>query len=104
MDAGRTARIARMNDTFRREGFGFVVTPGIRAVEDMNGLLQTVRQFDGFTEDNDPYGEHDFGAIEWHGTKVFWNIDYYDKALEFGEEPLSPDCRRVMTVLLADEY
>ena len=27
-------------------------------------LLQRVRAFDAFTEDNDPHGEHDFGSID----------------------------------------
>jgi hypothetical protein len=48
--------------------------------------------------------EHDFGAIDWHGECTFWKIDYYDQTLTFGEDPLSTDCQRVLTVLLASEY
>lgn len=55
-------------------------------------ISRTVQEFDRFTEDNDPYGEHDFGSLEWHGEKVFWNIDYYDHALVHGKDPLSLNC------------
>nr|WP_236000531.1 DUF3768 domain-containing protein [Bradyrhizobium uaiense] len=27
-------------------------------------MLEAVRRFDSFTRDNDPHGEHDFGAID----------------------------------------
>jgi len=54
--------------------------------------------------DNDPYGEHDFGSIKWHERKTFWKIDYYDQALQYWHDPLSPECRRVLTVMLAEEY
>jgi len=97
-------QIAKLNDAFRRSGFVVVVTPGVQAIEDLSGLINEVRRFDEFTEDNDPYGEHDFGTVYWFGEKVFWKIDYYDQALEYGEDPLSLDCRRVLTVMLASEY
>jgi len=97
-------RIADLNDTFRRGGSGFMLTPGIQALEDAAGLVDRVRKFDTFTDDNDPYHEHDFGSLDWHGTKVFWKIDYYDQALKYGEDPLSPKCKRVLTIMLASEY
>ena len=34
-------------------------------------LVGAVKAFDAFTEDNDPYGEHDFGAIELDGER-YW--------------------------------
>ena len=44
-------------------------------------LLATraVASFAAFTEDNDPYGEHDFGAFHLSGDKLFWKIDTYEK-------------------------
>jgi hypothetical protein len=74
------------------------------ALPDVPGLLQAVQNFHAFTPDNDPYGEHDFGSIVWHQAKTFWKIDYYDTALQYWHDPLDPDCRRVLTVLLASEY
>lgn len=96
--------IAKKNDAFRRSGFGITVSLGAQALEDLGGLIDEVRRFNDFTEDNDPYGEHDFGTVYWLGEKVFWKIDYYDQALKYGEDPLSSKCRRVLTVMLASEY
>jgi len=96
--------IAKKNDAFRRSGFGVTVTPGVQVLEDLSGLMDEIRSFSEFTEDNDPYGEHDFGTVYWFGAKVFWKIDYYNRALKYGEAPLSLDCRRVLTVMLASEY
>jgi len=100
----QAASVAVLNDRFRRSGFGVILTHGIQALENFEGLLGKVRMFNDFNEDNDPYGEHDFGSLRWEGEKVFWKIDYYDQNLEFGTDPLNPDCKRTMTVMLADEY
>jgi uncharacterized protein DUF3768 len=96
--------IARLNDEFRRSGRDVMVTPGVQALPDMLGLIQAVQTFDRFTPDNNPYGEHDFGSIKWHGEKTYWKINYYDQALQYWHDPLSPDCRRILTILLASEY
>jgi hypothetical protein len=95
--------IAERHDAFRRTG-QFLVTQGVLALPEPDGLLQAVRHFDDFTPDNDPHGEHDFGAIDWHGERTFWKIDYYDQTLSRWEDPLSPDCQRILTVMLASEY
>jgi len=99
-----SGRIAFYNDVFRRRGTGMVLTSGIREIKNLGGLLEAVKRFNDFTPGNDPYGEHDFGAIQWEGQKVFWKIDYYDMALEYWADPLSAKCRRVITVMLAGEY
>ena len=96
--------VAAINDEFRESGFGVTLTCGVQSVKDLTGLLRTVRMYNGFNEDNDPYGEHDFGRINWKGDSVFWKIDYYNQALDEWEDPLSPICKRVMTVMLAGEY
>jgi hypothetical protein len=41
---------------------------------------ERVMAFDTFTADNDPYGEHDFGSLDYEGQRIFWKIDYYDRA------------------------
>jgi len=96
--------ISMVNDKFRKSGFGVTLTCGVQSVQDLPGLLDTIREYDDFTEDNDPYGEHDFGKLNWHGDKVFWKIDYYNETFDAWEDPLTAKCRRVMTVMLADEY
>ena len=66
---------------------------------------------DSFTEDNDQHGEHDFGAFEHEGERIFWKIAYYDRAT-FGtgrdyasENPADPkQTVRVLTIMLASEY
>ena len=59
-----------------------------------------------FNEDNDPYGEHDFGAIDHNGQKIYWKIDYYDSDLKYGSENPADPCQtaRVITIMLANEY
>jgi len=97
--------IAGLNDAFRRTAVGDIfISQGVQALPDIPGLVQAVRDFDTFTPDNDPLSEHDFGSVVWYEATTFWKIDYYDQELVYGENPLSPECRRVMTVMLAEEY
>lgn len=95
---------AILNDQFRKLGFGVTITQGAGALSDLEGLMRSIRAFDEFNEDNDPYKEHDFGSLRWQGEKVFWKIDYYNDKLTCYEDPLSGGCKRVMTVMLAEEY
>jgi len=34
-----------------------------------------LRDFSDFTPDDEPYGEHDFGAFDLDGVRLFWKID-----------------------------
>lgn len=103
-------RTRGLNDQFRQTFIGgrILLTQGVSALptEKTEELLSAVKAFDEFTEDSDPYGEHDFGSIEMHGTKFFWKIDYYDPTLRYGsEDPADPAVTvRVLTVMLAEEY
>lgn len=85
-----------------------VITRGIAHLEEAErqAIFAKVREFDSFTEDNDPYGEHDFGSITHAGNKVFWKIDYYDPDLHKGSiDPANPqETCRVLTIMLAEEY
>lgn len=69
-------------------------------------IVIEVAQFEAFTPDNDPYGEHDFGAIEISGHRIFWKIDYYDSDMRNASpDPADPSVTtRVLTVMLASEY
>ena len=108
--ASTVDRIRALNDDFRRSFVGglVVITAGVEAMpaEQRNSLLQKVRAFDAFTDDNDPYGEHDFGAVDEGGVRYFWKVDCYDRATEFGSpDPADPAVTtRVLTILRADEY
>jgi hypothetical protein len=106
----KTDAIRELNDAFRRTfvGGAVVVTAGVEAMpaDQRRSLLQKVRAFDAFSEDNDPHGEHDFGAVDEGGVRCFWKIDCYDRAAEMGSpDPADPAVTtRVLTVMLADEY
>jgi hypothetical protein len=97
------AKIAKLNDEFRK-GTHFTVTRGVQSLEDFLGLIEAVRVYKDFNEDNDPYGEHDFGGLNWYDEKIFWKIDYYDELCEGWRDPLDPTCNRVLTIMLAEEY
>jgi hypothetical protein len=89
--ASTVDRIRALNDAFRRTFIGgaVMITTGVEAMpaEQRKSLLQKVRAFDAFTDDNDPHREHDFGAVDEGGVRYFWKIDCYERATEFG----SPD-------------
>ena len=105
-----TSRIRELNDRFRTEGLApgqWVLTRGVAEKGSAFVILavQAVRQFDAFTQGDDPYGEHDFGAFNLAGERLFWKIDYYDPSLRCGaEDTASPDTTRVLTMGLASEY
>lgn len=115
----KTLLIQKQNDEFRKRimlpVFGvpeiqgqYVVTCGIHELgpEAQIIIAAKVRDYDVFTEDDDPYGEHDFGAITYNGEKIFWKIDLYDIHYEMGSEDPSDlaKTRRVLTIMLASEY
>lgn len=107
-----TARIAQLND-LARTAMGvaskLVQTIGISALPeaDQSAIREAVEKFTAFTPDNDPHGEHDFGAFNHDGVgRIFWKIDYYDPRYEMhSEDPADPaKTRRVLTIMLAEEY
>lgn len=112
---GQAERVRALNDSFRTGslaeawGLGRIsITPGVNALSeaDKYALMQQVKQFNDFSEANDPHGEHDFGAIDYKGVRYFWKIDYYDQSLKHGS-PNPADAAvtcRVLTVMQASEY
>jgi len=110
VDAPDTARIRALNDAFRSSFTGgrVVITAGVGALPDrMRGaVIAAVRAFDDFDPGDDPYGEHDLGALTVEGERICWKIDTYDRSLRLH----SPDAAdpavtvRVLTIMLAEEY
>jgi Protein of unknown function (DUF3768) len=103
--------IRRLNDelrTSRSPNGKIVMTSGIQSLGAVAiaKLVQAIAAFDQFNGDNDPHSEHDFGAMDFEGNRIFWKIDYYDRSLEYGsEDPANSDITvRVMTIMLAEEY
>ena len=123
----QAARIARLND-LARQAMGVactaVATVGFRSLPeaDQSRVRELIETFDAFTEDNDPHGERDFGTIyqlgdgQWtterprvrddERERVFWKLDYYDRDLRFASEDAADPARtrRVLTIMLSDEY
>ena len=104
-------RIADLNDLLRTTFLtGKVVfTEGIRMLSDFDRsrVVEEVQSYRSITPDNEPYGEHDFGTIQIAGIGgVLWKIDYYDPSYRFGsDDPSDPTrTRRVLTIMLAEEY
>jgi hypothetical protein len=106
----KTHKIRDLNDALRRTFIGgaVVITSGIEAmaVDQRKSILAKVRSFEAFTADNDPHGEHDFGAIEENDIRCFWKIDYYDRAMiAHSPDAANPSATtRVLTIMLAEEY
>lgn len=115
MSQSTNKRIAEQNDCFRKGNStlpgNVLITDGLQVhlVEtghDVQDVLQVVRDFDAFTEDNDPYGEHDFGQFTFADKSCFWKIDLYNTTLDGGSEfPTDPTkTHRVLTIMLASDY
>jgi hypothetical protein len=114
----------RLNDMARSQpeiaNASWVMTRGVAALlilEDGNGkfppdttrlstLRATLARFNDWPDGNDPYGEHDFGAFDLFGERLFFKIDYYHPDHDtHAPVPSSIElCRRVLTIMLADEY
>src|SRR5271155_5158954 len=91
----KTDRIRELNDAFRRTfvGGAVMITQGVEALplDQRGSLLQKIRSFEAFSEDNDPHAGHDFGAVDEAGGRFFWKIDYYDRNTEHGSpDPADP--------------
>jgi len=85
-----------------------VMTAGVAALgpEAVARIVKTIAVYDDFCHANDPYDEHDFGSFEADGQRIFFKIDYLDKALNaHSPDPSDPAVtERIITIMLAEEY
>ena len=106
----KTEQTTKINDKVRKALIRdrLMITIGVQGLstDTQTKIMQAIAEFDDFKESNDPHKEHDFGAVEVDGHKVFFKLDYYDNALEYGSPYLYDRAvtRRVMTVMLAKEH
>ena len=111
-----TERTRRLNDEMR-SAIGTIAVQAYGAVVVTSGVIErgdafthraaeAVSAFDAFDASNDPYGEHDFGAFDLDGEKLFFKLDYYALDMQ-GHSPDKSDLgltHRVLTIMLASEY
>lgn len=106
----RRAKIRALNDALLKSFCGgrVMMTAGVAALAApvRNAVVEKIKAFDAFDDENDPWGEHDFVSVEHDGQTYFAKIDYYDRELQgHSEDPTDPEktCR-VMTIMLAEEH
>ena len=103
----RHTLLVAQNDALRCRGEGgrILITSGIAALGTVavNEILIAVAAFDDFSADNDPWNEHDCAALTVDGVRVIWKIDLYEEA-EVKDANAEPVVKRVLTIMLADEY
>ena len=78
----KRAKIRALNDAFRKTFWGgrVMMTAGVAALENpvRNAVVEKIKAFDAFDENNDPWGEHDFVSVEHDGQTYFAKIDLYE--------------------------
>lgn len=62
-------------------------------------LLRLVRESEVPVDDNNPYGEGDFGKINFKGETYYWKFDYFDARFMFHRV----NGNRVLTIMHASE-
>ena len=103
-------RVRALNDELRKTGAGgqTFLTRGLiaKGADFIAKVAAAFRAFDAFDGDNDPWQEHDCAIFDVDGESVMFKIDYYDVNMEFGSpDPADPAVtRRVLTIMLAEEY
>jgi len=107
---GYAARVRTLNDRFRQSGAGgrMLMTAGIAALprDEQLAIVAAVMAFEAFDPDDDPYGEHDFGALRVGLHRVMWKIDTYDRSMRVhSPDPSDPAVTcRALTIMPAEEY
>lgn len=103
-------KIQKLNDSFRTTlaGGKVMITQEIALLppDEINNIIKQVQNFNSFNKSNDPYGEHDFGALDFKGRRIFWKIDYYDINYQFySPDPTNKEStNRTLTIMFSDEY
>ena len=104
MNVNKIEQIQRKNDLLRKTFdpiYGeVVITRSVLNSSKMQKIIESVKKFDNFNSDNDPYGEHDCAVFEVDGVRCLFKIDYYDENYQNFEE----DGHRVLTIMQWDEY
>lgn len=111
----QTEQTRALNDQFRSNfdpKLGRVIlTAGVQALpnEQLQQLLQAVKDFNDFNSENNPYLENDMGRIELFNSSFFWKIDYLDRqqwrqSIGSSDHADVQKTLRVMTIMFTSEY
>src|SRR4051794_3215578 len=106
----KAARIRELNDQLRCKAIGgrVVITRGIEALGSAGAarVLAAVAGFDDFTEDNDPWGEHDRASVTGEGRGIIFKIGSYARDLRWRSpdagDPAVP--QRVLIFMPSQKY
>lgn len=103
-------KVRLLNDFLRKTFLGgkIVMTASVAALDEVvrAEVLNRVKLFNDFTEDNNPHGENDMGFFEVRGGTYWFKIDYLDRAMEYGSpDPSNPQVTtRLMTIGEQSDY
>ena len=102
-------QIKLRNDTFRKSlrpdsKHRCVLTESVSESPNREEILEAVKNFDSFSGDNDPHGEHDFGSVIVGGEKYFFKFDYYDLNYEYGADQREEEYALLLTIMHASDY
>ena len=93
----KRAKIRALNDAFRKSFWGgrIMMTAGVAALEApvRNAVVEKIKAFDSFDDENDPWGQHGFVSVEHFGQTFFAKIDYYNRDLS-GHSEDATDLKR----------
>ncbi len=110
MSEERRHLVWRLNDWLGQshKGGQVMITCGVQALgpEFVAAALRAVAAFDSSDADNDPHGEHDFGALTVRGERILFKIEAFDRTLTVASpNPANPAVTtRVLTIMLVEEY
>ena len=112
----RAEQIARLNDRARQGldrtalvNFTQACLAEFCSEDTPSGLLAQAEMMKAMRQHTfvtDAHGERDFGQMTFRGQAVWFKIDYYDLALEYGsDDPADASVtRRVITIMLPGDY
>ena len=106
----RRHALRTLNDQLRTslDGCQIVITHAVAHHAPGFALSATacVQAHMNFPQRDDPHGEHDFGAFDLGGQRLFWKIDHYDKDMVYGSDDPTDRANTVsvLTIMFASDY
>jgi hypothetical protein len=104
-----TQEIREVNDLLRTtmiqtETRRVMLSNDVAHSEHREEIISAVREFKDFEKGDDPYMEHDFGAVNVKGGVYFFKIERFDRNPFNTSEYYHGDKYFVMTIMNRSEY